>query len=84
MADRFAREIDIPDVTSAVSVPVPPVGAISLYGRNGKLAVLEQNGTETILERMVTPRLTLDGGNAMTTQAEVRLRIDFGPNGASA
>ena len=80
MADRFAREIDLPDVALGVVVPLPPVGAISLYGRNGKLAVLEQNGTETLLERSVTPRLTLDGGNAATLPAQVALKIDFGLN----
>lgn len=78
MADRFGREIDIPDVGAGVSVPLPPTGAISLYGRSGKLAVLNTAGTETILERVVTPQISIDGGNAATVPAHVALRIDFG------
>ena len=78
MADRFAREIDIPDVALGVVVPLPPVGAISLYGRSGKLAVFNSGGIETILERSVTPQISIDGGNAATLPAQVALKIDFG------
>lgn len=78
MADRLGRELDLPDVSAGVTIPLPPVGAISLYGRNGKLAVLDTAGVETILERVVTPQISIDGGNAATVPAQVALRIDFG------
>lgn len=80
MADRFAREIDIPDVAVGVSVPLPPTGAISIYGRSGSLAVLDAAGVETVLERVVTPQISIDGGNAATVSAHLALRIDFGLN----
>lgn len=80
MADRLGRELDLPDVAVGVNVPLPPTNAVSIYGRSGKLAVLNTAGTETILERVVTPQISIDGGNAATVPAHVALRIDFGLN----
>lgn len=50
MADRSGKEIDIPNVAAGVNVPAPPANSISLFGRAGKLAVLNSNGEKVLSE----------------------------------
>jgi len=76
MTDRFYKDIELPDVS--VSPSAPDSGFIQVYGKGGKLAYQNATGAETILERVVTPQISIDGGNAATVPTQVALRIDFG------
>jgi len=76
MADRFYKDIEVPDVTT--SPPAPDAGFVQIYGRGGKLAYRASTGPEVILETTVTPQISIDGGNAATMPQHVALRIDFG------
>lgn len=51
MSDRLGRELDLPDVASNVSVPLPTSGAISVFGRSNKLVSLNSAGIEVPLRR---------------------------------
>lgn len=44
MADRFYRDIELPDFTSPKTVPAPDAGFIQLYGLDGKLIVHNSAG----------------------------------------
>ena len=83
MADRFYKDIEIPDIS--VTLPAPDPGFVQIYGKNGKLAYQNSTGTETILdfqqqEAQIVSSLIIDGGSASTTPQQVALKIDFGLN----
>ena len=75
MADRFYKDIEVPDVTT--SPPAPDAGFVQIYGRGGKLAYRASTGPEVILD-LAAVGVSIDGGNATTTYTQPALRIDFG------
>lgn len=58
MADRFYKDIEIPEKPSSPGTP-PTAGFVQLYGRNGRVYMLNSAGIEY--------DLTLGGGNAFRT-----------------
>jgi len=78
VADRFYKDIELPDIS--VSPSAPDTGFVQIYGKNGKLAYQNATGTEVIVEQQITPQISIDGGSATTTPQQVALRIDFGLN----
>lgn len=83
MGDRFHKDIEIPDVPIGLEIPAPDPGFLQLVGRDGKLAVKNSAGQETIIEPQVQTQLNIDGGMAATVFQNYLLRLDFGANGAS-
>jgi hypothetical protein len=72
MADRFTKEIDLPDVGASGTVPLPPTGTVSIYGRTGKLAILDTAGNELLVERsarVVSGRVSLRGYESVVSFA---------------
>ena len=66
MADRFYRDIELPDFTSPKSVANPDAGFIQLYGLDGKLIVHNSSG-ET---------LEVGAGGSGSTSADEVLALD--------
>lgn len=78
MADRFYKDIEIPDLPLGVNLPNPEDGFIQLVGRQGKLSVKTSNGVEQVIEPTVVTELLIDGGNANTDIQNAILVFDFG------
>lgn len=76
MADRFYKDIELPDV--AINLPAPDAGFIQVYGKNGKLAYQNSTGAETVVEPQVVTKLIIDGGSPSTAPENYVLRFDFG------
>jgi hypothetical protein len=83
MADRFYKDIEVPDLQGSSALPAPDAGFIQVFGRKGKLAYQASTGSEVVLEPSVQTVLKIDGGSAATTFPQYLLRLDFGQNGSS-
>lgn len=86
MADRFYKDIEIPDLAAGVTLEPPPVGHIQVYGREKQLAWTDSDGVEHVAGQgngVATTQLLVDGGQANTTFNQFLLRLDFGTGGAS-
>lgn len=83
MADRFYKDIEIPDLQGSSALPAPDAGFIQVFGRNGKLAYQSATLPEVVLEPIVQTVLKVDGGAANTTFPQYLLRLDFGQNGST-
>lgn len=49
MADRFYKDIEVPDLPPEVTLDPPEPGFIGVYGRNGQLAYINAAGLEVLL-----------------------------------
>ena len=78
MADRFYKDIELPDVSASTTLATPDVGFIQIYGKGSKLAYKNSAGTEVVLENAAQTGVSIDGGNSATTYTNASVRIDFG------
>ena len=50
MADRFFKDIEVPSLPTDVNIENPSDGFISIFGKDGKLAYLDEDGQEYIVQ----------------------------------
>jgi hypothetical protein len=73
MADRFYKDIEVPDVTT--SPPAPDAGFVQIYGRGGKLAYRASTGPEVILD--LAPVQSVDGRTGAVTFLQTTRATEF-------
>ena len=50
MADRFFKDIEVPDLPTEIDIDSPDDGFVSIYGKDGKLAYLDNGGQEYVIQ----------------------------------
>lgn len=53
MADRFYKDIELPDLVDTSGLAAPDNGFIQVYGKSGKLAYMDSTGVETVVDMTV-------------------------------
>ena len=53
MADRFYKDIELPDLVDTSGLATPDNGFIQVYGKSGKLAYMDSTGVETVVDMTV-------------------------------
>lgn len=79
MADRFYKDVELPDLQEGVSLQPPQSGFIQIYGRAKKLAFTDSDGAETVLgglgDRIESPNGSAIPANVIASDNSVAINF---------